>query len=266
MSVRLHFVAFVSVLCGSPAWAVDAPCLMEPHLTAKLATPVSGLLESVSVTRGDLVQAGAVLARLESRVEATNVSLARVRANNDANVRSRRARADFLTRKRDRIERLQSGNVASPASLDEADAEARVAQAELQEAALNYAMNGIELERALALLEQRTIRSPVSGVVTERVLSPGEFVHDQAHVLTVAQLDPLNIEAYLPQALLRDMVPGMTLYLRPEAPVGGRYAAVVATVDRVLDSRSGTFGVRLLLPNSGLALPAGIRCVLELPG
>jgi multidrug efflux pump subunit AcrA (membrane-fusion protein) len=52
----------------------------------------------------------------------------------------------------------------------------------------------------------------------------------------------------------------------PEAPVGGRHAATVAVVDRVVDAASGTFGIRLLLPNPDLALPAGLRCRVRFEG
>jgi hypothetical protein len=34
-------------------------------------------------------------------------------------------------------------------------------------------------------------------------------------------------------------------------------------VDQVLDAASGTFGVRLALPNPGQQLPAGIRCKVQ---
>ena len=40
--------------------------------------------------------------------------------------------------------------------------------------------------------------------------------------------------------------------LRPEPPIGGTYAATVTAVDHVLDAASGTFGVRLALPNPEL--------------
>jgi hypothetical protein len=46
----------------------------------------------------------------------------------------------------------------------------------------------------------------------------------------------------------------------PEQPIGGRYSATVKVVDRVIDAASGTFGVRLELPNRQRAIPAGARC------
>ena len=48
--------------------------------------------------------------------------------------------------------------------------------------------------------------------------------------------------------------------LAPEAPVGGRYTTTVKVVDRVMDAASGTFVVRMELPNPKGALPAGLKC------
>ena len=103
-------------------------------------------------------------------------------------------------------------------------------------------------------------------MVTERALGPGEFRNDQAHILTVAEMDPLRVEAFLPVALYGTLKVGDTAQVMPEQPVGGRYAAKVTVVDQVLDAASGTVGVRLELPNPGLRLPAGIHCRLRFGG
>jgi hypothetical protein len=50
-----------------------------------------------------------------------------------------------------------------------------------------------------------------------------------------------------------------------ESPVGGKYAATLEVTDPIVDSRSGTFGIRLLLPNSGNEMPAGLRCKIYFP-
>jgi multidrug efflux pump subunit AcrA (membrane-fusion protein) len=56
---------------------------------------------------------------------------------------------------------------------------------------------------------------------------------------------------------------GMRARVMPESPVGGSYDAQVTVVDRVVDAASGTFGVRLALPNPDHRIPAGIRCQIE---
>lgn len=44
------------------------------------------------------------------------------------------------------------------------------------------------------------------------------------------------------------------------------HRARVTVVDRVVDAASGTFGVRLALPNPGHRIPAGLKCKVRLPG
>ena len=73
-------------------------------------------------------------------------------------------------------------------------------------------------------------------------------------------MDPLNVEVFVPIAVYPEIKLGMLAEVRPEAPVGGSHLAVVAIVDRVFDAASGTFGVRLELPNPTLKLPAGLKC------
>ena len=53
---------------------------------------------------------------------------------------------------------------------------------------------------------------------------------------------------------------GMEASVRPESPVGGLYKARVTVVDKVVDAASGTFGVRLELPNPEYRLPPGLKC------
>ena len=104
------------------------------------------------------------------------------------------------------------------------------------------------------------VRSPVDGVVVERLLMPGEYRNEQSPIITLAQVNPLRVEVFIPTALYGQVYVGQAAEVSPEAPVGGMHPATVAVVDRVLDAASGTFGVRLELPNPELRLPAGIRC------
>jgi multidrug efflux pump subunit AcrA (membrane-fusion protein) len=93
----------------------------------------------------------------------------------------------------------------------------------------------------------------------ERLLSPGEFVRGTP-IVKLAQIHPLRVEVIAPVALLGKLSQGMTAEVLPESPVGGAHAAKVTVVDRVVDAASGTFGVRLEVPNPNYRLPAGLKC------
>jgi LysM repeat protein len=93
----------------------------------------------------------------------------------------------------------------------------------------------------------------------ERFLHPGEYVEDQP-ILKLAQIHPLNVEVILPVEMLGSVKAGMGATVKPEAPVTGFYTAKVKIVDKVVDAASGTFGVRLELPNPDYQLPPGLKC------
>lgn len=263
-------VAAVALLAGpgAPAFADDVAsissrdfdCLLEPHRTVKLGASVPGLLSQVHVDRGDHVTSGQVVAVLESTVEEANAALARARASNETQVMSSRSRADFLMRKAERNGQLREKLVVSDAAMDEVSTDANVASQAAKEAVLNLQVAKLEVKRTEEILRQKIVRSPVRGIVVERALSGGEYRHDTNHILTISELDPLNVEVFLPLALYNQTYPGQQVEVLPEAPVGGRHKGRIAVIDRVLDAASGTYGVRVKLPNPDFRIPAGIRC------
>jgi RND family efflux transporter MFP subunit len=241
-------------------------CLIQPKMVLKLGTSVPGLLSEVLVDRGDIIKKGDVVARLESGVEQAAVALAKARAENDATVRSSVAKLEFQRRKDERSKLLRKNDSVSAAVADEAETSARVAEQDVEEAKVNLALAGLEVARSNEVLKLRTIRSPIDGVVVERKLGPGEYAFDQAHLLTVSQIDPLLVEVYVPLSQFGKIRVGASAEVYPEEPVGGRYSALVTVVDQVFDAASGTIGVRLELPNPNYALPAGLKCRVRFPG
>jgi len=240
-------------------------CIFEPRYKIKLATPVAGVLREVPVDRGDIIHKGDVLARLESGVEKALLDLAEARAESDATVKARQARLTFLTKKRERTVELQAKAAASTAALDEVESDYRVAAQDLRDAESNLKIAQLDVARASEVLKQRSIFSPIDGVVAERNLVGGEYAYEQAHIMTIAQIDPLNVEVFVPIALYGKVSTGMEATVFGEAPVGGQYKATIEVIDPLIESRSGTFGIRLLLPNPNNKIPAGLRCKIEFP-
>jgi RND family efflux transporter MFP subunit len=256
--VALAVAVFAAAAADASAATFD--CVMEPSLTVKLGSPVASILENVLVDRGDVVKKGQVVAHIESAVEESVVAYNRTRAESTAEIEAKQAVVDqkngILTRKLG----LQQERVASSQDVENAQADFNVAKQELVLARLNRRMAEIELSRSQATLQQRTILSPIDGIVTQRSLGPGEYVHQEASIISIARIDPLNVEAFLPVRYYGLIKVGDTANVRPDDPVGGDRSAVVSAVDQVFDAASGTFGVRLQLPNPDNSVPAGLRC------
>ncbi|WP_246669484.1 MULTISPECIES: efflux RND transporter periplasmic adaptor subunit [unclassified Bradyrhizobium] len=235
-------------------------------MTLKLGTQVPGLIREMLVDRGAIVKKGDVIARLESGVEAAAVLLAEARAANESSVRSGQAKVDYQKRKEERMKALRKNDTVAFSAADEAETLARVAENELDEAKVNVQMAQTDVVRAREVLNQRIVRSPIDGVVTARTLGPGEYAFDQGHLVTVAQIDPLYVEVYVPLNQFGRIHIGMQAEVYPEDPVGGVHKAVVTVVDQVFDAASGTIGVRLELPNPDYAIPAGLKCQVRFGG
>ena len=232
----------------------------------KLGAPTPSLISEVLVDRGTLVKKGDILARLESSVEKATLELAEARATDDSAVVSSRAKVLFQKRKEDRAQLLRKGDNIALSVADEAETGARVAESDLRQAEANLRLAQLDMARNAALFNLRAIRSPIDGVVVERTLGPGEYAFDQSHLITVAQIDPLVVEVYVPLSEFGKIRPGMPAEISPEQPVGGTYQAMVTVVDKVFDAASATIGVRLELPNPDYALPAGLKCQVSFPG
>jgi RND family efflux transporter MFP subunit len=252
---------------GAALAAGTAPigCLIEPQRTSEVGSPVIGVVDSVLVERGDLVRAGQPLAVLRSDVEKVSVALAQSRAAAIGELRAAEANAELARTKLARAEDLARQQFISAVALDQARAEAAVAQNRLAQAREQQGIYAQEHELAKAQLELRTIRSPSGGVVAERYVSAGERVEEKP-MFRIATVDPLRVEVVLPVSAFAQVRRGTSITVHPEFPGAGPRAARVVLVDRVVEGSSNTFRARLELPNPGQKLPAGIRCKAELAG
>lgn len=260
----LLLLAGLSTCAGLRAAPDDTfQCLIEPYRKIEIRSSVEALIDTVHVQRGSVVRKGQRLVDLHSEVEKAALASAKFRAVMEGQVRSSEARVDYATDKLRRRETLSQQNFVSSQDRDDAAAELRVAQADLLESRDNRQLSVLESRRLEELLRQRTLTSPLDGVVTEVEQHPGELAQTgegARPILKMAQIHPLRVEVVLPVALYNQIRTGTQAEVEAEAPSRGRHRATVQIVDKVVDSASGTFGVRLELPNPAGNILAGIKC------
>ena len=249
---------------GPRADAAELDCLMQPREVVTVSAPVEGVLERVAADRGDLVQVGSVLAVLESSLERSMVAIARARAEQDHNVKSNQVRLDFGERRFLRTDEMWKKSLIALKELDEAETAKVLAVYGLVEANEQKRLAELDLERARTALALRTVKSPIAGVVVERLRQPGELASREHPIVKIARLDPLRAEVFAPIALYGRIAVGQRVVVVPEAPLNRPLDATVAVVDRVADAASSTFGVRLEIANPGNRVPGGLKCRVRL--
>jgi RND family efflux transporter MFP subunit len=269
MKKLLPLLAACLVHLPSAAAEPGHACLIEPYQKIELRSSVEALIDKVLVERGAVVKKDQELVRLASGVEEAAQAAANYRARMEGQVRSAENKVAHLREKLRRREELVRQSFVSSQDRDDTQSELRIAEADLVVAKDDRELAALESRRQAELLQQRRLRSPFNGVVTERLQHPGELAQtgeSARAILKLAQTHPLRVEVVLPVALYGKVVNGAKAEVVTEAPVAGRYAATVRIVDRVVDSASGTFGVRLELQNPKGDIPAGIKCRVRFAG
>ena len=213
-------------------------CMIEPSCKVNLGSEVPGIIEEITVDRGDIVHKGQVLVRLDSKVEL-------------AILESKKARYEFAKNEHKRRSGLYVKAMIPTRDFDESETNQKVSERDVEEAEKVY--------------ERRTIRSPIDGIVVQRLLQPGERVEEQP-ILKLAQLSPLYVEVIAPATLMGSVKSGDRAAVRPENPIKGEYIGRVKIVDKVVDAASGTFGIRIELENKDYTLPSGLKCSVRFLG
>ncbi len=267
MKQSVLFVAAIML----PMWGVAATgfeCLLEPSQVVEIRSPADGVIESIAVTRGDLIQRGQVLVRLRSEIEVEAVNSARYRLGMEGQLETSRNRLAYADKKLERTANLVAQKFVSAQALDEAETEQRLAQAELQSAVEAREMARIELQRATEVLALRTLKAPFYGVVVDRMLNPGDLAEagsGRKAVLKVAQIDPVRADVPLPASLFGKVRIGSTAVIT--ASVGARsFNGIVRAVDRTIDAASDTFVARVEIANPRGDVPVGSRCSAAVAG
>jgi RND family efflux transporter MFP subunit len=261
------FALLALAAIATPALAQDYDCMIEPAQTVEIRSPVVGILERVHARRGDPIRQGQVLVTIESSVEASAAESARARADAQGQTELSRAKVAALREKARRLQDLLAEEFVSAQAVEDAQAELKLAEAELQTATENHQIAKLDHRQALDNLRRRQILAPFDGVVVDQYLYPGALMDSsdtKKPVLKIAQTHPLNVQALLPVKAFTQVRVGQMVSVTPEAPFGKPIQARVRTVDRVLDAAAGTFGIVAEIANARGELPAGLRCRVKL--
>ena len=214
---------------------------------AHVAPRVGGIAREVHASLGDRVEAGQLLAVLESR------ELAEARAAWLA----ARARVELARKTFAREDRLRARGVT--AEQDWLDARTALAEAEIElraarQGLLALGVPATELTRLPSLPEANlaTLRlvSPLPGEVIDRHVTVGEAVAALVPVFTVADLSTVWIDLSVYPRDLAHVVPGAPVELTGP---GGRPRATgrIAFVSPLLGEETRTALARVILPNPG---------------
>lgn len=224
---------------------------IAPFVQATVRSKVGGEVEQLKLREGQDVREGDVIARVDTRnlqaqydreaaaVEKARADLELARLNRDKN----RTLLDQKFISQNTFEQTESAYAGSVADLKLAQAQARVAQINLEDA---------------------VIRAPFSGTIAKRLVQPGEKVSPDSDIVTLVDLKQMVLEAAVPAAEIPSVRVGQKVRFR----VGGfgdrKFEGEVQRINPLTAEGSRAIPVYIAVPNADSALKGGMFAQGEL--
>jgi|GEM_PF-180690 len=208
---------------------INLPGAVEPWVKYNIVSEVRAQVAEKRIVKGTLVQAGDVIAVLDTR----DYVIARDAA---------KAGYDNALTTKERLVTLVAKNLTPRSQLDDTAALLERYRAELDSANLN--------------LERCTIRSPITGIINDVFIEKGQYVNVSDPVAEVVRMDKVKVSVGIPESDV-SAVAGVNEFNVAIDALGGKvFAAKKHFLSVASDSAARLYMLELVIDNpSGEILP-----------
>lgn len=183
----------------------------------ELAANVVGRILKTSVERGDTVQAGTLLAQVDTK--SAQLALAEAKVS----VETSRTQQEINRKDCERYEQLKASGAVTDLEYDQVTAKCKTAPLSVDAARAREQI-------AAKNVGDGVIRSPFAGVVTERFVEVGEYVQASSRVVSLAQVDSLKLVFQVPEKYYPEVKVGAQTHFEVAAYANRRFQGKIARI------------------------------------
>lgn len=216
---------------------ISATGTLQASEAITITARTRGRITDIAFKEGESVAAGDALVRLD-----------RTRAQ--AAVEESRARVAEARNDLQRLRELKEQQFVSASELEQAQAAADIAAA--------------NLTRAKEDLRDRVVRAPFSGIIGRRLVSVGALLEPGTPVAELRRIDPLDLHFDVPETALDAIRQGQRVYATTPALPDERIAGEVTLVGTAVDAATRTLPLEATFPNPQGRLKPGMFLQAEL--
>jgi RND family efflux transporter MFP subunit len=211
---------------------------------ATVAAEITGKVVETRVEEGMVVEAGQIIARLDSVLAEKDLALAQSRAKAaEAAVSATAADLAEAERVLERVKTLSQRNFASEAERTRAESRVAMLTAQVSQHQAQLTTARLDAQRSAAMLDKHSIRAPFSGIVIERSAQIGEMISPMSSggftrtgICTIVDMDSIEVEVDVNEAYIGRVQAGTkvdaVLGAYPDWTIPGSVIAIVPTANR----------------------------------
>jgi HlyD family secretion protein len=211
---------------------------------ATIAAEITGKVVEVLIEEGMVVQAGQIVAKLDSVLAEKDLALAQSRVQSaEAAIAMVTADLEDATRILARVQSLSQKSFASEAELTRSQARVGVLTAQMRQYRAQLETSRIDAQRTAAMLDKHAVRAPFNGVVVDRSAQPGEMISPMSAggftrtgICTIVDMDSIEIEVDVNEAFIGRVKTGgnvnAALDAYPDWTIPASVIAIVPTANR----------------------------------
>ena len=218
---------------------------LTPFHQALVKANVPGEVRKVLVREGMAVKQGDVLAELDTTDLRTRLDAAQ------ADQAERRAKLAIAERSRDTNQALLQKNYISQNAYDQS-----LSTFEASAAAVRW--SNAQVQMAQKALDDATVRAPISGTVSKRMVNGGERVQPDAPIATIVDLARLELEAAVPASDIARIALGQSVRFRVDGFGERQFDGKVERINPVADAASRAIRLFVAVPNATGLLKGGM--------
>jgi RND family efflux transporter MFP subunit len=205
---------------------------------------VAAEVRAVMVREGESVRSGQVLVELDTSEYEARVAQARGNLNNA------RAQMEIATKTRDNNLALVEKGFISKNAFDNSASQYAAAKA-----SVDSAQGALDI--VLKSLNDTVSRAPISGLVSARLVQPGEKVAIDSRLLEIVNLQQLELEAAVPSSDISKVAIGQKVELRVEG-LSQRFDGKVVRINPATQAGSRSVPVYVQVANPQNLLRVGM--------
>ncbi len=131
------------------------------------------------------------------------------------------------------------------------------------EARTDLELSKIQMEAKKLALEEKTIHSPINGIVVKKYKQTGEMATQQTPLLEIIDIDTVDVTFFLSAGFRKTVEEGQTIRMRIEELDNAQVEGKVSFVDPRNDAGSSLVRVKVKVENKDHRIKAGMKGLAE---